>query len=442
MRDLSAIPGMRTHVIAEWNRRALNDGPTRALTDTAWNTGLRVPLLNHEVLRMGAGMHVFSHTIEPRMKASDQLMTGRCWAFAGLNLLRRALAKRFSLPEDFELSQTFVLFHDKLEKAYAFLTHVLQTRHLPSDDRIVNYLFKNVVQDGGTWNGFVSLVCKYGIVPAASMRESTPATQTRTLNKMLRMLLMQSAHRLRNPSSARFSCEREIADVMRRVHRLLCVCMGTPPSDVEWTFEEKENKVVRTYRRTPLALYANTGVRLEDYVTLVHVPSKDKEFGRSYHVEYLDAVVESPHPNRFHNVESLEGPTRAALEAGDGVWFACEFDELRLREDGLLHHDLVNHARAIGEAQECDKETRVDSRNVDVNHAMLFTGFHQDGPRVLRWQVENSHGTDDADGYLAMTDEWFRRHVFVVAVPRRFAPRLSDAPPTVLPPWDVLGAVM
>ena len=131
-----------------------------------------------------------------------------------------------------------------------------------------------------------------------------------------------------------------------------------------------------------------------------------------------------------------------ALTNGVAVWFASEFDRMRLRDCGLLHDGLVQLDRAIGEGL-APRSERIAARAVDVNHAMLFTGFHKEGDdAVARWQVENSHGTDHADGYLSMSAGWFRDHVFYVAVPREYAP--SKLPNAVkrLPPWDVVGAVL
>ena len=82
---------------------------------------------------------------------------------------------------------------------------------------------------------------------------------------------------------------------------------------------------------------------------------------------------------------------------------------------------------------------------------MLFTGYHEEeraskrrpAACVTRWQVENSHGTEHADGYLSMSSGWFADHVFYVAVPRRYTTSASDRfRVKTLPPWDAVGAVL
>jgi len=71
---------------------------------SAWHVGHRY---NNE----------YSNRALPKeMKVTNQKASGRCWLFAALNVLRVHLREKYSLPDDFELSQTYLFFYDKLEK--------------------------------------------------------------------------------------------------------------------------------------------------------------------------------------------------------------------------------------------------------------------------------------------------------------------------------------
>jgi bleomycin hydrolase len=426
---------MREDSVRAWTRDVFADETTRVLADVATHAGVRAPLFDHRVLRLGKQMHTFSHTLD-KMTAADQEGTGRCWGFAGLSLLRRALAKERKLCPDFELSQSHLMFYDKLEKAYAFLKRMQRT---DLDERRRIHLRDAPIHDGGNWHTFVALVRKYGVVPASVFPETDPSSHSRHMNAMLRTLLLQTAARADLDDTV-------VESAMRRVHRLLCVCMGAPPTaPFTWTYTDTE-KATHTVRDwTPLDCYAACGVNLDDFVVLAHLPNPpEKNLGEAYTVEFLDTVHDAP-PGVFYNVgmDELVAATYEALKAGLPVWFACEFDRMRLREDGLLHHNLVQLERAIGEGL-ASRQTRIQARAVDVNHAMLLTGYHDEGREwVTRWQVENSHGTEHANGYLSMSSGWFHNHVFYVAVPRKYATsKLKTFPVKALPPWDVVGAVL
>ena len=72
--------------------------------------------------------------------------------------------KRHNLDK-FELSQAYLFFYDKLEKANFFLENILDTVGEELDGRLVKELMSQPVGDGGQWDMVYNLVHKYGLVP-------------------------------------------------------------------------------------------------------------------------------------------------------------------------------------------------------------------------------------------------------------------------------------
>ncbi|MBO0745856.1 MAG: aminopeptidase, partial [Candidatus Dormibacteraeota bacterium] len=130
-------------------------------------------------------------------KVTDQARSGRCWLFAGLNLLRTDVMRRCRL-KDFEFSQSHTMFWDKLERANYFLEAIIETADRDVDDRTVAYLLDNVAGDGGQWNMFVAIVRKHGLAPQAFMPETESSKSTRPMNANLRTVLRRAAGRLRD----------------------------------------------------------------------------------------------------------------------------------------------------------------------------------------------------------------------------------------------------
>ncbi|SVC80542.1 uncharacterized protein METZ01_LOCUS333396, partial [marine metagenome] len=92
--------------------------------------------------------HTFSDVISGEMRVTDQKSSGRCWGFAGLNLFRIYLGRKHNLKE-FEFSQSYFMFWDKLEKANYFLENVIKTTNKSSNSRLIMHLLDNPIQDGG-----------------------------------------------------------------------------------------------------------------------------------------------------------------------------------------------------------------------------------------------------------------------------------------------------
>src|SRR5260221_12437866 len=101
-------------------------------------------------------------------KVTNQEHSGRCWLFAGLNLLRVGAMKKMGL-KDFEFSQNYAMFWDKIERANYFLEAIIETADRDLDDRTVAFLLDSVADDGGQWNMFVAVGAQAGLGAKAVM---------------------------------------------------------------------------------------------------------------------------------------------------------------------------------------------------------------------------------------------------------------------------------
>lgn len=77
--------------------------------------------------------------------------------------------RRYNLKE-FELSQAYLFFRDKMEKANFFLEQILDTVDEDLDGRLVQTLLSSPVGDGGQWDMAANLVEKYGLVNRQSAK--------------------------------------------------------------------------------------------------------------------------------------------------------------------------------------------------------------------------------------------------------------------------------
>ena len=66
--------------------------------------------------------------------------------------------------KEFELSQAYLFYWDKLEKANYFFDQILETASEQLDGRLVQSLLSGPVGDGGQWDMAANLVEKYGLV--------------------------------------------------------------------------------------------------------------------------------------------------------------------------------------------------------------------------------------------------------------------------------------
>src|SRR6202161_3549492 len=172
--------------------------------------------------------HSVSTTLDD-WKVNNQERSGRCWLFAGLNLLRVGVMRETGL-KDFEFSQNYMMFWDKLERANYLLEAVIETAGRELDDRTVAFLLETAASDGGQWNMFAALVAKHGLVPKGYMPETQSSSNTARMNSILRYQLHQGARTVRAATADGLETARAAkAEIMQVVHRILCIHLGTPP---------------------------------------------------------------------------------------------------------------------------------------------------------------------------------------------------------------------
>ena len=71
--------------------------------------------------------------------------------------------RKYNLKE-FELSQAYLFYWDKIEKANWFLEQIIDTTDEDLDGRLIQRILEDPVSDGGQWDMVANLVEKYGLV--------------------------------------------------------------------------------------------------------------------------------------------------------------------------------------------------------------------------------------------------------------------------------------
>ena len=394
--------------------------------------------------------HTYSHLIDTP-EATNQKSSGRCWLFAGLNNLRLAAREKMNL-EQFELSQTYLMFWDKLEKANFILENIIETRDEPLNGRLVMWLLTSPVQDGGQWDMFVNLVKKYGVVPKSVMPETYSSSNSRAMNTLLTAKLRECAWELREMHKQGASVEKMRASkgmMVETLYRMISIHLGQPPVSFNWAWRDKDKAYHEQGNITPQEFFkTSVDVDLDDMVCLINAPTEDKPYNKLYTIQYLGNVVDGQ-IIRYLNVsiETLKKATTDMIVDGKAVWFGCDVGKMLERELGILDLDVYDYKLTYGTQFQLDKAGRLDYGHSQMTHAMMLTGVDLDeSGNPIRWRVENSWGTENGDkGYLVMTDPWFDEYLYEVAISKKYLPAeilaVLDTEPVVLPPWDPMGAL-
>lgn len=383
-------------------------------------------------------------------KVANQKQSGRCWMFAALNTFRHKMLTTFQL-KDFELSQNYTFFWDKYEKANYFYENILKTAEQPTSSREVAFLLQTPQQDGGQWDMIVSLFQKYGVVPKSVMPESSNSSNSRDLNNYLNKLLRKHAVLLRQMAAEEATDEEIQANreaMLQEVYNLLAISLGTPPDNFDFEYRDDEKNYHLDQALTPQSFYEKyVGVNLDDYVSIINAPTEDKPFMKSYTVDMLGNVV-GDKPVKYLNLEMDEFKALAVrqLEQGESVWFGCDVGQSSTRDSGIMALDAYDVDDLFDVDLTMTKAERLDYGESMMTHAMVLTGVDLIDDQAKKWKVENSWGEKVGEkGFFVMSDEWMDEYTYQIVVRKEFLTQEQltafEAEPTVLAPWDPMGAL-
>lgn len=382
---------------------------------------------------------------------TNQKKSGRCWMFASMNVLRNIVIKKFNL-ENFELSQSYTLFWDKLERCNYYMEAVIEKANEPLEDRVMDYLMTDLLSDGGQWDMFVNIVKKYGLVPKYAYPESQTSSATVQLNKYLCKIMRKYTTDLREKvQNEGVDKARELKEeVLKDVYNVLTSTLGEIPEKFDVVLHDKDGKLIEDKGMDAHSFFDKyIGADIDDYVSLINSPTEDKPFNKTYTIKYLGNIVEGRIVKHLNlPIEELKKAAVKQLKDGYPVWFGCDVGRSSIVEDerAILDTKAVDYETLFNVDLKLSKEDALDYGYSMMTHAMAFTGVQMDGNEALRFKVENSWGEKFGyKGHFVMTSDWFDQYVYQVVVNKKYLTEKSrkdyEKEPKELSPWDPMGSL-
>ena len=438
----------------------------------------------------------FHYTVDlTTQTATNQFNSGRCWLFAAVNIMREAICKELAI-DNFELSQSYLAFWDKFERANFYLEAIIATIDRPLTDRHVLLFNSEPIADGGQWDMINNIVEKYGVIPKEVMPDSYAAANTSEVNYLVNWLLRDGAYKLRNSKTKDKQTLQPIKEkVLEKIFKLLVICYGEPVQKFDFVYSQKQqtkvNEKIKTIydvdlikqsdnNLTPIMFYQKyVKNQLNQYVSLIHAPTEKKPLYRRFSFKFLNNVV-GANPIMHHNV-SINLLKYLALETlleKEPLWFGADVSMYSNSDLGIWDDEAFDYKVIFNTEFGLEKGQELDYRVSSMNHAMTITGADFDitafqklraqvkkevGTKALslidesmskislkKWKIENSWGTTNGQkGYYMMSDSWFNKFVYQLVVRKdkfnQYKKQLKlnsfDDEAIILEPWDPIGTL-
>lgn len=389
----------------------------------------------------------FSNKVDSK-GITNQKSSGRCWLFTGLNVLRSKAIAKHNMG-DFAFSQNYSFFWDQLEKANLFLQGIIDTRDKPMDDKMVEWLFKNPIGDGGQYTGVADLLTKYGVVPAEVMVETNSSDNTGRMANLLGLRLKEYGLDLRDLAargSQQATLEKRKTEMLGTIYRMLVLNLGEPPTKFTWTRKDAKGNPVETKEYTPKSFFDEyVGDDLTgNYVMLMNDPSR--EYYKLYEIDYDRHAYDGQNWTYVNlPVEEIKQMAIASIKDSTMMYFSCDVGKFFDRERGLLDVDFYDYGSLLGTTFNMNKKQRIQTFASGSSHAMtlMAVDLNANG-QPKKWMVENSWGPGANNGHLIITDPWFNEYMFRLVVNKKYitdkVKEVMKQQPTRLPAWDPMFA--
>lgn len=410
--------------------------------------------------------HIFLNSVKKKhIRATNQGLSGRCWMFAALNIFRHILINALDL-EDFEFSETYLFFWDKLERSNSYLKWFIENRKnilskscSSSDksdknkcEKAFDYMISDFMSDGGWWNTFSNLVSKYGVIPLSAMKETFQSDDSDDMNLIIQNHLTSTINYL--ISNGKKLSDEQVEEIrkntMENIYNTLVKFLGEPPTQFSWSFttETETNSIQKITPKEFLSMVSPDMDMNNDFVILSNIPMKGMKLYQKYSVNMTNNVEDGKCFSFFNlPINELSKYAMKSITNGFAVWFGGDVTKYFNPYHASLDDKLNDTEIVFGKTFPFSKGDRMFLKDIQSCHAMALTGFNIDEKgNPINWQVENSWGYYDKDvagldGFLSMSHSWFENYVIKIVIHKKFLSRsllkkLEKNQELTLDPWD------
>ena len=369
---------------------------------------------NDTNLKQSFSINIKTHNV------TDQEHSGRCWSFAGLNILREKVIEKCDL-ENFELSGSYIAFYDKLERFNMLMERLISYKKEGKNlyDRYVSSLLKDGMLDGGFFTSLSNLISKYGVVPKDNFPESFSSSNTYEINQILSRLLRKFYLELENCDCDEDQLKNKY---LENTYFVIADFYGIPPEKFNFEYTDKNGDYHIDKELTPKEFYDKyIGIDLKsDYVEIVSYQDEEFKYNNIYEIEET-SKISGKEDNLFLDIppEEFRSLIIKQLENKEPVYFYCSTSAKRI--EGVWTDLLKRYGDVFDIDLYLDRNSILKTNGLTDCHCMLITGVNIIDDKIDRWKIENSWGSKYGNqGYYVATDDWVDTYVHRIVINKRF----------------------
>lgn len=359
-------------------------------------------------------------------KRYDQKDSLRCWAFSGINVIKRNMANNLNMDiMKFELSDNFITFFHRLEKANTTYERILTSKTMDLDKIVNKNILKNPVEEVGNWQTFVGIVKKYGLVPMTIMPITIEGENATRVTNLFSETIISNAITLLKLKRQNKNIE-ELRKVKSKMladnYEFLSKVYGEPVDTFNYDYIDKNGNSVSLKNMTPHQFVNQfLTIDIENFVFISNVPKKNRKYGQKIK-DPISININKMKYVEFLHISAKELKELAIKQLHDNIpvivgIYIRKFADI---QSGVLDTRLYNYENLV-KYKGLNKEDGMLVGDIELHHWMTITGVQIDNGISKRWKVEDSYGDKEkVNGYYIMNDNYFDKYVFTIIIHKKY----------------------
>lgn len=359
-------------------------------------------------------------------KRYDQKDSLRCWAFSGINVIKRNMAKNLNIDiMNFELSDNFIIFFHRLEKANTTYEKILTSKTTDLSKIFKKNILKNPVEEVGNWKTFVGIVKKYGLVPMTVMpitiEGENSSRVTNLFSETVRsyaITLLELKKQNKNMEELRKIKLKMLADN----YEFLSKVYGEPVKTFNYNYIDKDRNNVTLKNTTPNQFVEQfLSIDIENFAFISNVPKKNRKYGEKLKNPSSININKMKYVEFLHiSVQELKELSIKQLKDNIPVMVGIYIRKFSDKISGVLDTRLYDYESLV-KYKNLNKEDGMLLGDIELHHWMTITGVQIEEGSPKRWKVEDSYGDKEkVNGYYIMNDNYFDKYVFTVIIDKKY----------------------
>lgn len=359
-------------------------------------------------------------------KRYDQKDSLRCWAFSGINVIKRNVADNLNMDiMNFELSDNFIAFFHRLEKANTTYEKILRSKTTDLDTIVKRNILKNPVEEVGNWQTFAGIVKKYGLVPMTVMPTTVEGENAVRVTNLFSETVRSNAISLLKLKKQSKSIK-ELRKIKLRMladnYEFLSKVYGEPSKEFNYNYIDRNGNNIILKNITPNQFAEQfLSIDIQNFVFISNVPKKDRKYGEK---------LKNPAPININNIKyveflhisikDLKDLSIKQLQDNIPVMVGVYIRKFADKKSGVLDTRLYDYKNLV-KYKNLNKEDGILVGDIELHHWMTITGVQLEEGIPKRWKVEDSYGNKEkVNGYYIMNDNYFDKYVFTVIINKKY----------------------